>query len=49
MFESGDVAKGTISCGQGIGLIHDVKPCKEIVQDIMQEAHEVSDKLGKMN
>ena len=46
MFDSGNVEKGTISVGQGVGLIHDVKPIKEVVQDIMKEAGEVAKKLG---
>jgi nitronate monooxygenase len=47
MFESGDVSKGTISCGQGVGLCHDIKPMKEIVRDIMREAGEVAKGLVK--
>lgn len=46
MFESGDVEKGTISAGQGLGLIHDIKPVKEIVADIMKEAGEVAKRLS---
>lgn len=48
MFESGDVSKGTISCGQGIGLIHEVKPVKAIVEEIMAEAKATAGKIGKL-
>ncbi len=48
MFESGDVSKGTVSCGQGVGLCREVKPMKEIVQDIMKEAREVAKRIGTM-
>lgn len=46
MYASGNVEKGTISLGQGIGLVHDVKPIKQIVADIMREAKEVADKIA---
>ena len=46
MFESGNVEKGTISVGQGVGLLHDIKPLKEVVLDIMKEAKEVAQKLA---
>jgi len=46
MFESGDVEAGTISCGQGVGLVHDVKPVKDIVQEIMEEAREVAGRMA---
>ncbi len=38
MFESGDVERGTISCGQGVGLIHEVKPVADIVAEIVADA-----------
>lgn len=47
MFEGGDVNRGTISCGQGIGLINKVMPVRAIVEEIMSEAKEVAGKVGK--
>jgi len=47
MFETGDVQKGTISVGQGVGLIKDIKPVKEVVKEIMKEAEEVAKGLAK--
>ncbi len=41
MFQSGDTEQGLISAGQGVGLVHDIKPVKQIVKDIMQEAEKV--------
>jgi NAD(P)H-dependent flavin oxidoreductase YrpB (nitropropane dioxygenase family) len=32
--------------GQGVGLIHDIKPAQEIVQDMMDQAHEVLIRFG---
>ena len=34
------------SAGQGVGLIHDVKPMGQIVEDLMREAHDVLRALG---
>lgn len=34
------------SAGQGVGLIHDVKPMGALVEDIMREAHDVLRALG---
>ncbi len=41
MYQSGDIAKGTISCGQGIGMVNEIKPIKSIVGDIISEAESV--------
>lgn len=41
MFQKGDLAKGTISCGQGIGMVNEIKPIKNIVDDIISEAEMV--------
>ena len=49
MFDSGDVEKGTISVGQGVGLIHEIKPLKQIVADIMQEAKEVAARMAEFS
>lgn len=46
MFESGDVDQGTISVGQGVGLIHGTKPAREIVADIMKEAEEIRGRMA---
>jgi nitronate monooxygenase len=46
MFESGDLSRGTISVGQGVGLCREVKPCREIVAEIMAEAEKTARRLG---
>ncbi len=38
MFETGDVKAGTISCSQAVGLIHDIKPVSEIIEDLVAQA-----------
>ncbi|MGV8059701.1 MAG: NAD(P)H-dependent flavin oxidoreductase [Smithellaceae bacterium] len=47
MFEKGDIQAGTISSGQGVGLCHNVKPMKAVVQDIINEAKEAAARIGK--
>lgn len=37
-YQSGEVEKGLFPVGQTIGLIQDVKPCKEIIDEIMAQA-----------
>jgi len=46
MFETGDITAGTISLGQGIGLIHDIPPVKELINNIMAQAKEVVGQLA---
>lgn len=48
MFESGDVERGTISVGQGIGSCREVKPMKEIVRELMAEAGQVAQRMSKL-
>jgi len=47
MFEQGDLDQGVLSCGQGIGLVREVKPVREIVRDIMEEARRVVGQLAQ--
>lgn len=46
MFETGDITAGTISLGQGIGLVHDIPPVKELINNIMAQAKEVVGQLA---
>ena len=36
--EEGDVETGSLMAGQSVGLISDIKPLKEIIQDIVNDA-----------
>ena len=36
--DEGDVNKGVISCGQSVGLIHDIPPVKDIIRNIISQA-----------
>ncbi len=48
MFE-GDLDSGELEIGQISGLIHDVKPAGEIVEEMMQDFRSVQQKLGAIN
>ncbi len=41
----GDIEKGSLMSGQIAGLIKDIKPCKEIIEDIVSEAEKRLDSL----
>ncbi len=45
MYENGDLDAGTTSCGQGVGLIHDIPTVRELFERIMQEAEAVKNRL----
>lgn len=42
----GDVTGGSVMIGQISGMMHDIKPCKEIIQDIMEEATRIYPTMG---
>ncbi|MGB9779261.1 enoyl-[acyl-carrier-protein] reductase FabK [Caldanaerobacter sp.] len=44
----GDVEYGSVMAGQIAGLIKDIKPVKEIIEDIIEEAARVIENLNKM-
>ena len=43
--EEGDINKGVIACGQIVGLIHEVPSVREIIENIMNEAKAVEQRL----
>lgn len=49
MFKTGDLACGTLACGQGVGLARDVPTVKRLFDRIMMEAENVVCKLGIFN
>ena len=44
----GDIQSGTIMAGQISSLICDIKPCKNVIEDIISEAEEVRNRLINM-
>ncbi|NQU07456.1 MAG: nitronate monooxygenase [Candidatus Abyssubacteria bacterium] len=43
---SGDLDGATIACGQNVGLIHDVKTVKEVIDDIINGARDIAARLN---
>jgi NADH:quinone reductase (non-electrogenic) len=46
MYQEGDLQAGTISCGQGIGLVKKVMPMKDIIEGIVSQAADLRQKLA---
>jgi NADH:quinone reductase (non-electrogenic) len=40
MFDTGDIQAGTVSVSQGVGLIREVKPLKDIIDEMVAEAEQ---------
>ncbi len=46
MYTEGDLDAGIVSCGQGVGLIHDIPTVKELFDRIVSEAQEILERLS---
>ncbi len=46
MYETGDADAGTVSCSQAVGLIHDIKPLKELLHGMVDDAWRIHQALG---
>jgi nitronate monooxygenase len=46
MYQEGDLQAGTISCGQGIGLVKRIMPIKDIIEGIVSQAAALRQKLA---
>ena len=47
-YRTGDTSKGMFSVGQDIGLISDIKPAKEIVEELVRDAAAAADRLASI-
>lgn len=47
MYSVGDLDAGIISCGQGIGIVHDIPSVQELLDRIVSEAEQLSRKLAQ--
>ena len=45
--QEGDIERGSFMAGQCVGLIDDIKPVKQIVEDVMREFKETIERLKK--
>ena len=48
MYFQGDPKAGLISCGQGIGLVADIKPVRHIITELLEEALDTRKRLSTM-
>ena len=46
MYDKGEVDVGVISCGQGIGMVHNILTVQELFDGIISEATEIAEKLS---
>lgn len=46
MYDTGDLTAGTVSVSQGVGLVKEVKPCREIIAEMMKQAESISARLS---
>ncbi len=44
----GDLEGAIISCGQCVGLIHEIKSVKEVIEEIIQEAQSILERLNSL-
>ena len=47
-YETGDAESSPIVCGQGVGLINEIKSVKEVIDGIISEARELLDRLNHL-
>jgi nitronate monooxygenase len=45
MYSHGNLGEGIISCGQGVGMVHDIPTVRELFERMMDEAEEAFNKL----
>ena len=46
MYDEGDLDAGVISCGQGVGLMHDIPSMQELFDRMMDEAEAVVNRFA---
>jgi nitronate monooxygenase len=47
MYEGGDLDAGVIPCSQSIGIVHEIKPVAQVIDEMMREASEILGRLAK--
>ncbi|MBW2006301.1 MAG: nitronate monooxygenase, partial [Deltaproteobacteria bacterium] len=46
MYDKGDLDAGIISCGQGVGMVHDILSVKELFDGIIAQATDIVKNLS---
>jgi len=47
MYEGGDLDAGVIPCSQSVGLIHEIRPVAQVIDEMIREASEILERLVK--
>ena len=48
MYEEGDLSRGHISCGQGIGQVNEILPVKELFARLAEELKSANQRLANI-
>jgi NAD(P)H-dependent flavin oxidoreductase YrpB (nitropropane dioxygenase family) len=48
MYEDGDLNAGVIPCSQSIGIVHEIKPVAEVIEEMMREATETLSAMSEL-
>jgi nitronate monooxygenase len=48
MYEDGDLNAGVIPCSQSIGIVHEIRPVAEVIEDMMREATETLSAMSEL-
>ena len=48
MYFEGDLNVGLLACGQGVGLVREIKPIRHIISEIIEEAIAVRKRLDRL-
>jgi NAD(P)H-dependent flavin oxidoreductase YrpB (nitropropane dioxygenase family) len=46
MYDEGDVDSGVIACSQAIGIVREIKPVAQVIDEMIQEAARIQKQLG---
>jgi len=46
MYEDGEIESGVIPCSESIGIVNEVKPVAEIIDEMVKQAEQTRDRLG---
>jgi nitronate monooxygenase len=46
MYEDGEIDSGVIPCSESIGIVNEVKPVAEIINEMVKQAGRIRDRLG---
>jgi nitronate monooxygenase len=48
MYEDGDLSAGVIPCSQSIGIVREIRPVAEVIDEIMRQATETLEAINQL-